>query len=136
MIPSNIAPWFDRLNNIIRQYNLTSSRIYNMDETGFQEGESSIKKVAGSKAIKGAQQGSSTNTTWISIIEYIRADGINLCPTIIFKGQCPQSNWVPTERPLPQWNYQATLSGWTNSYIALLWLKNYFLNETRPADPS
>jgi len=51
MSTSNIAPWFDRLTNIIYQYNLTS-RIYNMDKTGFQEGESSIGKVAGSRAIK------------------------------------------------------------------------------------
>ena len=59
---SNIAPWFDQLTNIIHQYNLTSSQTYNMDETGFQEGESSIRNVVGSRAIKSGQRGSSTNT--------------------------------------------------------------------------
>jgi len=92
MSTSRIAPWFDQLTNVIHQYNLTSSRIYNMDETGFQEGESSIKKVVGSRAIKGAQFGCSTNTAWISIIECICANGTRLHPTIIFKGDRPQSN--------------------------------------------
>jgi hypothetical protein len=135
MSTSNIAPWFGRLSDVIHHYNLISSRIFNIDEPGFQEGESSIRKDAGSRAIKSSQRGSSANTAWISIIECICANRTRLHPTVLFKGERPQPNWVSIDRPLPRWNYQATNTGWVNSYITLSWLKNCF-NETRPADPS
>ena len=135
MTEANITPWFERLRTVVDQYNILSSRIYNMDETGFQEGENTKSKVIGSIDIRGAQLGSSGNTAWITIIECIRANGTSLQPSIIFKSVNAQSAWMPKDRPLPDWHYQCNLSGWTNSTLSYWWLETCFIPETQPADP-
>lgn len=37
---------------------------------------------------------------------------------------------------MPDWHYQSTPSGWTNTEIAFGWLKEVFLPKTKPADGS
>lgn len=131
---ANIEPWFTRLANILTRYDIEPRNIYNMDETGTQEGDSAAQKVAGSASIKGAKVTKSSNTDWVTVIECISATGRRVTPTIIFKGCNLQSYWVPPEG-LPRWHYQATPSGWTNSDIAFDWVANIFLPSTPTKNP-
>lgn len=92
---ANIAPWFDRLREIVALYNIRATNLYNMDETGTQEGESSTRKVAGNASIRGTKVTKPSNTDWVSAIECISASGRRLQPAIVFKGGHLQSNWAP-----------------------------------------
>lgn len=94
---ANIAPWFARLGDILTKYDIEPQNIYNIDETGTQEGDSIGRKVAGSSSIKGAKVMKSSNTDWVTVIECISATGRRLTPAIIFKGCNLQSHWVPPE---------------------------------------
>ena len=112
-------------------YNIRATNLYNMDETGTQEGESSTRKVAGNASIRGTKVTKPSNTDWVSAIECISASGRRLQPAIVFKGGHLQSNWAPPES-FPRWHYKATPSGWTNTDIAFNWIEEVFLPQTKP----
>jgi 4-hydroxybenzoate polyprenyltransferase len=130
----NLAPWFHRLGELLNEYHINPRNLYNMDETGTQEGDAIRRKGAGNASIKGVNIKKSSNTDWASVIECISATGRRLIPTVVFKGGIVQSSWAPSEG-LPAWNYQATITGWTNTEIAQDWVSNSFIPETTPRYP-
>jgi hypothetical protein len=110
---------------------------HNMDETGIQEGQGSngiflgdarkvrtLKKTHGSRA-------------WTTIIECISATGRALDPLVIFKGKTVQMQYFPEEmKGLDGWSFEASEKGWTDDSIALKWLKQVFIPQTKPETPS
>ncbi|EOA90819.1 uncharacterized protein SETTUDRAFT_101808 [Exserohilum turcica Et28A] len=65
----------------------------------------------------------------VTAIECISADGRYLNPLIIWPATTHRSNW--TTFPTPGWQYACTVTGYTDSYVSLQWLKRIFDPETK-----
>lgn len=82
--------------------------------------------------LKGSQ-----SRTWTSFIEAITADGRALRPGIIFKGKELQSQWFLNEfQKIADWHYITSPNGWTDNHIAVRWLEEVYMPQTKPADAS
>ncbi len=59
---------------------------------------------------------------------------------MIFTGASLQGQWFPPsfrlEAEFPDWQYDFSPTGWSNADIALKWLKEVYLVETKPKSPS
>ena len=104
--------------------------IFNVDENGF-----SIGSTRGSFALydrtaipKGKRQ--LGQQEWITSIECISASGVTLPPTLIFKGEKLNSEWIPDSTPL-DWIFTTSNKGWTNDSIGYEWLTTSFEPFTR-----
>ncbi|KAM4067703.1 DDE superfamily endonuclease [Hirsutella rhossiliensis] len=74
---------------------------------------------------------------WTSFIEAITADGRALTPGIIFKGKELQKQWFKQEfRKFADWHYITSPNEWTDNHIAVEWLEEVYLPQTRPSDES
>jgi len=82
---------------------------------------------------------SSESKTWVSVIEAATADGRRLTPAIVFEGATLQGQWYPkwlrNQAELCDWKYDHSPTGWSNGIIALKWLKEIYLPETKPLNP-
>lgn len=81
-----------------------------------------------------AEVKSSNDSTWASIIEAVTATGKRLTPVVILKGATLQGQWFPAS--FPTWKFDSTPTGWSSSEIALRWLNEVYLPETKPENPS
>ena len=81
-----INHWFRRLQRIIEARGITPNNIWNMDEISLQEGFQRNSKVFGSTIIRSRDRPSNDNIAWISIIEYIGAEGRHITLGAIFTG--------------------------------------------------
>ncbi|KAJ3454646.1 hypothetical protein MRS44_013246 [Fusarium solani] len=106
----------------------------NVDEGGIMAGFGLDSLVIGSsdpkrKAfLKGFQ-----SRAWTSFIEAVTADGRLLKPGIIFKGKELQQQWFIDEfKKIADWYYITSENGWTDNHIAVEWLKEVYLPQTRP----
>jgi len=80
--------------------------------------------------LKGAQ-----TRAWTSFIEAVTADSRVLKPGVIFKGKDLQKQWFIDEfRRTADWYYITSPNGWTDNHIAVEWLKQVYLPQTKPAD--
>ena len=92
-------------------------------------GSAELKKKAFLKSLQ--------SRAWISFIEAVRADGQALTPAIIFKGKELQSQWFFQEfKESANWHFIIFFKGWTDSQIALEWLRAVYFLQTKPADES
>jgi 4-hydroxybenzoate polyprenyltransferase len=132
-LPDRINRFFDRFKALRQKHHFQACHIANMDEHGLQEGESSKNKVVGTALTKVGPRQHSETTNWVSILETITADGRALTPAVIFQGEHLQGQWF--EEHFPNWKYATTSTGWSNNFIALGWLKEVYLQETKPLDP-
>ncbi|RYP40944.1 hypothetical protein DL769_011700 [Monosporascus sp. CRB-8-3] len=122
--------YHNALKRVILKKKIKPGRITNMDECGVQEGESRGGKVLGS-ALKGhAELKKSEGTNWASILEAATSAGESLTSLVIFKGITLQGQWFPDI--IPPWKYDSSPSGWSNARIALRWLREVYLPETKP----
>ncbi|KAM4064314.1 DDE superfamily endonuclease [Hirsutella rhossiliensis] len=110
----------------------------NVDEGGIMSGFGLDSLVVGSSdpkrktLLKGPQ-----SRSWTTFIEAITADGRALTPGIIFKGKDLQAQWFKDEfREFADWNYITSPNGWTDNHIAVEWLEEVYLPQTRPDDDS
>jgi hypothetical protein len=75
--------------------------------------------------------------TWTSFIEAITANGRALKPGIIFKGKELQGQWFKAElQKIADWFYITSTNGWTDNHIAVEWLEEVYLPQTKPEDAS
>lgn len=81
-----------------------------------------------------AEVKSSNDSIWASIIEAVTATGKRLTPVVILKGATLQKQWFPAS--FPTWKFDLTPTGWSSSEIALRWLNEVYLPETKPENPS
>jgi len=131
-----IRPWFDYL-KLPGVEVIPAKNRYNIDETGITSGIGDNGLVIGSKERKKFQKKKQGDRIWTSIIECISADGRYLNPVVIFKGGNLQQQWYPRNlQPFKGWKWKTTENGWSDDNTAVTWLRNIFLPETRPANPS
>lgn len=126
--------FFARLSHLVRARGVGPSNLYNMDKTGLREGFQRDSSIVGSTIEKPQQKPRAGATSWVTIIECIRATGERLQPAIIFKGANVQSTWLPPD--FPPWAYGASKSGWTNSWMTSGWFEQVFEPESRPDNAS
>ena len=74
------------LGDLFEDCDIEEDRLYNVDETGVQEGETQAGKVAGTSLTTAAEAMESDSTAWITILECGSADGRRLTPCVIFTG--------------------------------------------------
>lgn len=84
-----LDPWYARTDNLIKQYSISKPRIYNIDETSFQEGKSTdhnsskvISKAKGNHTIIAIDR----STAWATVVALICTDSKALTPTVILSG--------------------------------------------------
>lgn len=127
---------FNRLFTVIEELKILPKNIANLDENGVAGGESKAGKVVGSNLTKRSMKITSGARTWVSILECIKAEGGSLDPLVIFTGQSPQAQHFPPNGNFPHhWKYTYSLSGWSNTKIAMGWLEKIYLPSTKPDDP-
>jgi hypothetical protein len=132
--PEALTKYYTGLDTIIKEKLAGTDRIYNVDETGLQEGESHAGVVRRTILTTVAEKTLSDFTTWITILESISASGRRLKPCVVFSGGTAQGQWFPDM--IPNWMYIATHSGWSDTEILMKWSMKVFLPETKPADES
>ncbi|THX90076.1 hypothetical protein D6D05_00816 [Aureobasidium pullulans] len=108
------------------KFRVLDANIHNMDEHGLCIGKINPRKVCRN----------SQTREWVSIVECISGGGTSVSPLIIFEGLNVNIDWTPDEPP--PYKYKATPTAWTNDEVALAWLNEIFIPETRPrgAQPS
>jgi hypothetical protein len=94
-----IEHWFRRLYRVIEARGIIPKNIWNMDETGLQEGFQANSKVFGSTLIRTHEKPKNENTAWISIIECIGAEGGHVRPGAIFSGLRLWTDSTPEPAP-------------------------------------
>ncbi|SPO30161.1 related to transposase [Ustilago trichophora] len=117
---AGIQQWFTQLASILHEYNVSSTNIYNMDETGFMFGVGGHERVvvpSGDQAASfRAQPGNRESAT---VIECIGS-----------AGQRQMEN-VPAT-----WRFAKSNNGWTNNEIAVQWVETIFDPSTTPSPSS
>ncbi|KAK4697453.1 hypothetical protein P7C70_g8208, partial [Phenoliferia sp. Uapishka_3] len=126
--PANLLRYFDELEEVIKEYNITPDRCYNFDEKGILLGVSNREKVfivkreqRGSEVIQGKAGGLKQNgdRQTVTVIEAFSASGNFLDPAIIMKGKSVQQQWV-RETKLPQnTRFYCSPNGWTDDILGL-----------------
>ncbi|THU90679.1 DDE-domain-containing protein, partial [Dendrothele bispora CBS 962.96] len=92
--------------------------MYRMDETNCPRGKLGKDRVAGGAGKRTQHQQGGANRETVMALVTICADGSTLRPTVIFKGQNLWSEWTEN-------------NGWTDSEIAIEWIKTQFDPQTR-----
>ena len=108
---------------------------YNVDEIGSMIGLGDNPLVIGPAAVRKIYTMDPGNREWVTILECVSADSRVLPPLVIFKGAEVQQQWFVNQvndEDFVDWHFCTSKSGWTNNSIALRWLKEVFLPETRP----
>ncbi|KAK8036838.1 transposase [Apiospora phragmitis] len=108
----------------------------NVDKGGIMAGFGLDRLVVGSSDLKqkALLKGAQTRA-WTSFMGAVTADGRALKPGIIFKGKDLQKQWfVEQFRSIVDWYYITSPNGWTDHHIAIEWLKQVYLPQTKPAD--
>lgn len=132
--------FFDLLEQKLERWKILPRHIANMDEHGVQEGESAAGKVLGTSLSNRTYVTSSDATAWVTIIECGTAEGHRLTPCLIFTGASLQGQWFTPDFKLddvfPGWKYDHMPIGWINNTIAIKWLREIYLPETKPKNPA
>jgi hypothetical protein len=136
-----IALFFERL-RVPEVTCILGRNRYNMDETGLMEGKGANGIVIGRSEVRQELVKDIGNRSWISIVECIGTDGTNLSPLVIYTGAKVQAQWFhdafsPSDyKEISKWKFDSTKTGYSNCEIALWWLKDVFIPQTAPKDPS
>ncbi|KAF7169957.1 hypothetical protein CNMCM5623_002481 [Aspergillus felis] len=123
-----LAHWYNQLANVIKD--IPARLVYNFDECGFQTGEGKSRKVIGSKG-KGKASvpdlAESERGENITAIECVAADGWQMDPWFIFKGNgIFMESWFNGSEALPPDTTIATSpNGWISDELAVQWLQNF-----------
>jgi DDE superfamily endonuclease len=99
--------------------------IYNMDETGFQLGQITANFVVYDPAIGRPIAPKPESNQWATIIECV---GVNRAtkPYLIFIGKAPEDHTFPKTEDLPDIIWAFSPKGWTDSELAVDWLRRVF----------
>ena len=86
MTTESLTNYYYGLDTIIKEKLAGIDRIYNVDETRLQEGETHGGTVAGTILMAISEKMHSDSTAWITILEVISASGRRLTPCMVFSG--------------------------------------------------
>jgi hypothetical protein len=103
--------------------------IYNMDETGFQLGQITANFVVYDPATGRPIAPNPESNQWATIIECV---GVNRAtkPYLIFIGKAPEDHMFPKTEDLPDIIWAFSPKGWTDSELAVDWLRRVFVPKT------
>lgn len=134
----DVRQWFHRLGEIMREYSVASTDVFNMDETGFMFGLGASERVVVSTGDLASRFSAQPGTRGsASVIECIGSGGQVLPPLIITKGkhrtvgEQRRMNGIPAS-----WHLSESDSGCINSELAVEWVENILDPHTRPSTPS
>ncbi|RYP61877.1 hypothetical protein DL771_009966 [Monosporascus sp. 5C6A] len=110
---------------------------FNADEIGMMEGMGENGLVLGEAFRKFVLLKDAFKRQWVTIIACVSADGRALLPLVIFNGGDVQQQWFPDfdDEAYESWYFTTLENGWTNTEIALQWLREVFIPNTKPKDP-
>ena len=125
-----IKLFFTKISDLRTQYQVELEDLYNMDEKGFQMGQTGSEPVIMNKAIGPPIIPSTGTSKWVTIIECISAAGRALRPMVIHIGREPEDHWFPPTHDAPNWEFGFSTSGWTDNELSLQWLRRIFIPMT------
>lgn len=131
---ANIEEFFDRLDHQ-QLVEVMPEDTHNVDEIGSMIGLGDNHFVIGLAAMRKVFTMDPGKREWVTILECVSALGRVLPPLIIFKGAEVQQQWFSCqldEQDFENWRFCCSETGWTNNTIALKWLKDIIVPETRP----
>lgn len=137
--PEAIRQWYNRLQEIIHEYQISSENIFNMDETGFMFGQGASQRVlvpdnsAQTSRFK-AQPGNRESAT---AIECIGSGGQVLPPLIITRGKVHTVGEQRRMVDIPAtWHFSKGPTGYNDAELACLWVEDIFDAHTTPSSQS
>ena len=115
----------------ILKYNIAPENLYNLDEIGYLMGFTQSCRVIYGKDLRqrnGALRACDGGREMVTVIETICADGSQLLPMIIFKGDGVQESWVEnTHLCMPDGVLVGySENGWTDGKKSLRYLEHFF----------
>ena len=128
--PEILNDYFQQFKTMQLRYNIKHEDIWNIDKTGVVLGVCTNSQVLGQASKKHTYVKVPGNCEWVTVVKTISAGGAKIRPLVIFKGQAPQTSWFSDDK-VPDWIYTMSENGWTDNGIAINWLNNMFLPETR-----
>ena len=132
---TNIVEFFVRLDDPLISA-IPPAHSYNVDEIGSMIGVGDAPLVIGPAELKEVLINDPLNRDWVTIMECVSGDGRALFPLVIFGGKHVQQQWFNDDMleddDLKQWRFGSNGSGWSSTEIALRWLREVFLPQTKP----
>ena len=122
--------WFEDLQHVIKENNIESHNLYNMDESGFAIGDVEASQRIINAEIRQRFQAKPGRQEWVTAVECICADGSSLPAFIIFKGENISRQWIPANIH-NDWRFRCNTKGWTSNIHGLQWLREVFEPTTR-----
>ncbi|EKJ77781.1 hypothetical protein FPSE_02015 [Fusarium pseudograminearum CS3096] len=83
----SLSDYYEGLQWVVDNKNITRANTYNVDENGMQLGETRAGIVAGTVMTTRSEVIKTDNSTWASVIECISAGSRRLTPVVIFTGK-------------------------------------------------
>ncbi|KAJ5543800.1 hypothetical protein N7494_005079 [Penicillium frequentans] len=124
---SRLITWFEHVRGWLE--GISPKNIYNLDETGFQLGQTRAQKVVTRYQYSSEKLASIDRGQIVTSIECVAADGWSMVPYLIFKGRTHMEDWFRDNPTLDQrYNIQVSLTGWSSDLIALEWLHIFHEN--------
>ena len=127
-----IDKYFDLLEDILSKNSLTSSRIFNLDESGIPLQHCPGKRIAvrGQKHVNVVTSGNKMN---ITVLACVSASGFVMPPMVIFN----RKNLTPelTKGEVEGTIYGLSSSGWIDSELFSDWFLNHFLEYAPKSRP-
>ncbi|CBQ69687.1 related to transposase [Sporisorium reilianum SRZ2] len=123
-----IRQWFTSLSEIMRNFGITSTNVFNMDETSFMFGQAGSERIIIPSRDPASRFKAQPGTRELAtVIECIGSGGQVLPPLIITKGvrhtvgEHRRMEGVPAS-----WHFTKSSNGWTNNELAVKWLETIF----------
>ncbi|KAH0209605.1 CENP-B protein, partial [Aureobasidium melanogenum] len=132
----NVRAWFGLFSSYRDQYRVLDCNIWKLDEHGLCIGKINPRKVVGAtkdkwgKLRKRTKMRNPETREWVSIVECISAGQTFTQPLIIFEGVNVNIDWLPDV--LPPYKYTADPTVSINDKIAIAWINERFVPQTRP----
>jgi hypothetical protein len=118
--PELLKEWFDKLKQVINEYNIQQINFWNFDETGFRIGVGRSKWIVTADPRRRAWIPSDTSRKHLTAIEAVNATGEYIEPILIAAGKVLQERWF---KQLTNMTLVGTLeSGYINDELALEWI--------------
>jgi len=85
--PEIIENWFNVLFQTIDEFGISSKNAYNCDESGFRVGKGKTMQIVIDTEVKQKYQAEPGRQEWVTVMDYICADGSSISSLIIFKDE-------------------------------------------------
>ena len=127
--PTIVERFYTEFERLRSDYNVEIEDIYNMDETGFQLGQTTANFVVYDPAMGRPLAPMPDSNQWATIIECM---GVNkaIKPYLIFVGKSPEDHMFPKTEEFPDVIWAFSPKGRTDNELAMDWLHRVFVPKT------